>query len=258
MAPMAEISSYDDLLRFLNNAPSALQDRWAIAIAARLASRSLPYVFSPVPDRRQLRSELVLLIVRAIFVCWAVDNFRIHKMATEAVIVANHLKKNAISFDHPLYNSIIAASDAAASLFDNSDTRVSAGNCAFSLAGIIDTRILWTSIELDCLFLDEHKNVYDASHTLTSQPLWLTESPTKWDDEWVQGARCLLALEPTYQVWIDWYNRRIEGHAAAFDIPGDLDRTHDKAILARLADATDDDFWGKGATYVNTTLQGWN
>jgi hypothetical protein len=258
---MAGISSHEDLVRFLNKSPPEKQDRWAITIAARLALRSLPYVFSPVPDPRQLRSDLVLLAMRAVFVCWAVDNFPVHKMAHEAVIVADRLRKNAIGFDHPRYNSVvdaaIAASDAAASRFKNSDTRISAADCAIFLEGIIGRRTIWTSVELDCLFLDEHKNVDDASRDLTSKPLWLNENPTEWDAVWIEGARYLLSLDHTYRVWIDWYDRRIEGHDAAFDIPGDTDRVEDKAILVRLADATEEDFWDKGATYVNTTLQRW-
>jgi hypothetical protein len=75
--------------------------------------------------------------------------------------------------------------------------------------------------------------------------------------EWASVSKRLYALDPTYDVWLNFYDRRILGEVSAFDIPGDTDRTEDKAILARLADATDQDFWGKGATYVNTTLQSW-
>jgi hypothetical protein len=59
------------------------------------------------------------------------------------------------------------------------------------------------------------------------------------------------------QVWIDWYERRIRGEIASFDIPNDTNRIEDKKILRRLAEATDEDFWGKGHEYVNATLKGW-
>jgi hypothetical protein len=67
----------------------------------------------------------------------------------------------------------------------------------------------------------------------------------------------LADIDPNYSVWIDWYERRIRGERAAFDIPGDKGRIEDKRILRRLAEATDEDFWGKGHEYVNATLKGW-
>ena len=67
----------------------------------------------------------------------------------------------------------------------------------------------------------------------------------------------LLSLDRNYSVWIDWYERRIRGERAAFDIPGDKRRTEDKNILRQLAEASDEDFWDKGNHYVNATLKGW-
>ncbi|MCB2015421.1 MAG: hypothetical protein KDE67_11055 [Sphingobium sp.] len=74
---------------------------------------------------------------------------------------------------------------------------------------------------------------------------------------WDRAAARLLSREPSFQLWANWFDRRIKGERAAFDIPGDKGRREDKAILIRLAEATDKDFWGKGAQHVNTTVQGW-
>jgi hypothetical protein len=130
---------------------------------------------------------------------------------------------------------------------------------AESRAGALSHAAIWASIEHDSRSLTKflHSDLAGAAHHVTGSRLWQTSEGTVWRDAWQFATTRLLTLDPTYQVWIDWYNRRIEGHDAAFDIPGDSNRTEDKAILARLADATNEDFWDKGATYVNTTLQRW-
>jgi hypothetical protein len=123
----------------------------------------------------------------------------------------------------------------------------------------IETAIftIWMNVSRDCYLLLDRDKSASSSRMLTATDLWPSGGREGLNGIWQNAAGRLLARNSTYQVWIDWYSRRIEGHDAAFDIPGDTDRTEDKAILARLADATDEDFWGKGATYVNTTLQSW-
>lgn len=74
---------------------------------------------------------------------------------------------------------------------------------------------------------------------------------------WRDGISSLLKNWPDFGVWSDWFDRRISGQRAAFNISGDDFHNEDRTILLRLADATDEDFWGKGALHVNTTLQGW-
>lgn len=96
----------------------------------------------------------------------------------------------------------------------------------------------------------------DAQQFLSEEPLWQSRIDYV-EARWRRASNTLSSLDPSWEVWIDWYQRRLLGEEAAFDIPGDTDRKEDKAILARLADATDEDFWGKGAHHVNTTLQGW-
>jgi hypothetical protein len=92
---------------------------------------------------------------------------------------------------------------------------------------------------------------------MTRRSLWLGQPPKDWMAEWNAIIEKLLGIDPNYSVWIDWYERRIRGERAAFDIPGDKGRIEDKKILRRLAEATDEDFWGKGHEYVNATLKGW-
>ncbi len=58
-------------------------------------------------------------------------------------------------------------------------------------------------------------------------------------------------------MWIDWYERRIRGESAAFDIPHDIRRRESESILRRLANAKDEDFWDRGAEYANRELTRW-
>jgi hypothetical protein len=133
----------------------------------------------------------------------------------------------------------------------------SRGSYFVSEAYDIDSPTRWLAVSDDCGWISDHRSVKNASVSLIQKQLWIGETTDTSVLSWQHVVAQLSLNNSTYQVWIDWYNRRIEGHDAAFDILGDTDLVYDKAILARLANATDEDFWGKGATYVNTTLQRW-
>ncbi len=92
---------------------------------------------------------------------------------------------------------------------------------------------------------------------LTIRNLWSGQPAKWWTDEWLKLTNYLIDIDPNYSVWTDWYNRRIRGERAAFDIPGDKNRKEDKLILRRLVEATDHDFWGKGHEFVNAELTRW-
>jgi hypothetical protein len=130
-------------------------------------------------------------------------------------------------------------------------------NTVFNSIFLAAYSAFWAFTNHDCNWLSNETDPRLVSRRLTHEPLWPVGEPERWSEAWHYAAAGLHDLKQGYDVWIDWYNRRIRGERASFDIPGDSDRTEDKAILARLADATDEDFWGKGATYVNTTLQRW-
>jgi hypothetical protein len=118
-------------------------------------------------------------------------------------------------------------------------------------------RAFWQSVTADCDWLNDKNYTEHASGELTRMLLWPSAQPTNWYRGWGVLVHQLRSLDPNYSVWIDWYERRIRGERAAFDIPGDKGRIEDKKILRRLAEATDEDFWGKGHEYVNATLKGW-
>lgn len=270
---MVEIASAEDLRKWLEDKPRD----WARLIAARTALRVLPYAFrQPTNDERF--PEFGISLFRAAAISWAARNFPAHDMRKTADAAANAaalyegfavgaVANAATNHDNVLVSVTDAFDEATAAYnaitsatYSTADPAAAAYNTAdfanHTYAATAPTAI-WRALSADCDWLDQQDDTKAAARRLTREKLWLTPAPEGLHRIWQDGAVRLRALDPSFQVWIDWYDRRIRGERAAFDIPGDKNRVEDKKILARLADATDEDFWGKGVEYVNTTLQGW-
>ena len=230
---MVKITSREELEQWLEDKPRD----WARVIAARVALRALPYAFDRYVTAGWIAKDSLMLF-RATVIAWAARSFPACNMAAAAKAA------NAASTAN-LPNNAAKVANAA-------NLAVYAANVARAAA---DASV-WTTISHDCNWL-ESAGDGDASRRLTQVVLWPAKEVAGWSAAWDSAAKRLRQLDQGYDVWIDWYERRIKGYDEAFDIPGDKDRTEDKAILRRLADATDKDFWGKGATHVNTTLQSW-
>ena len=267
---MAHITSREQLEDWLKDKP----DDWKQIIASRAGQRALPYSFVPgTPDEWVLTYSLVPF--RSTLMSWSACNhadYPIRKAFDVFGDVSNMAAQEAINFDDSrAYSSIYASGHAASAVYPWSEFDQERGindvlelwgpqnrlmGCLSNAVAYAEMAVgshVMRSIHHDCNWLESA----NASDGLGSVALWKADPPYGWNEAWVSAANRLLALDPTYRVWIDWYNRRIEGHYAAFEIPDDTGRVQDKAILARLANATNEDFWDKGATYVNTTLQGW-
>lgn len=267
------ITSREELEEWLKDKPT----EWAQVIAARAALRALPYAFARNVGYNW-DAVLSLSLIRASAISWGYSNFPTYTMATaandaifaaqaaNAAVNASHGSNSANITNAAAYavnsaaNAAIAAHASNATNAANAAAR--AANAASYAARAADApfpaiSIIWANINHDCDQLASDSYLSSAARRLTHEPLWPHSEPADCYDTWAYATARLSALNISYGVWIDWYNRRIEGHDAAFDIPGDYDRSEDNAILACLADATNADFWGKGATYVNTTLQSW-
>jgi hypothetical protein len=228
---------------------------YAQVIAARVALRVLPYAATNRFADQRIASSLLTLF-RATIISWASRNFPAHEMRKGAYAAANAsaVFSTASAADSGAYATSYAAVYAAADLGAYTATDVATYSAAYAKA---DTATFWNNLSADCDWLAKSSDPVTDARRLTHEPLWPRGAPEGWDATWQDGKARLLDLGPSYKVWTDWYDRRISGNNASFDIPGDTSRVEDKAILARLADATNEDFWGRGATYVNTTLQNW-
>ncbi len=249
------IDSSEELEEWLKDKPTD----WAQVIAARVALRVVPYAFTKsVIAIRALFHGLALF--RATVISWGARNLPDHDM-TNAANAASYSVRVAYAASFAEAFAADAAFDATNAIAIAVDAANAAANAARNASGTAHVRAgndaIWENISADCRWLADSNNDASAACLITREPLWPRSSKIIWPVQKNDAVTRLLAFDPTYQVWIDWYNRRIEGHDAAFDIPGDTNRIEDKKILARLADATNEDFWEKGATYVNTTLQGW-
>lgn len=127
----------------------------------------------------------------------------------------------------------------------------------FVAPNYLSHQVLWHTIDADCKWLAQHIDPGGAARIITRRSLWFGPLPQPWKQHWDQLRDLLLEIDQNYTVWVSWYERRIRGENAAFDIPGDTGRKEDKAILRRLAEATDEDFWSKGYKHVNAELTRW-
>jgi hypothetical protein len=120
--------------------------------------------------------------------------------------------------------------------------------------------VAWKFVQAELQILQSlniKRTVAEAIQMMLGEPLWPFGQNIYSESLWIKIPPKLNRIDSNFVVWIDWYERRIRGEQAAFDIPGDKGRIEDKKILRRLAEATDEDFWGKGHEYVNATLKGW-
>ena len=257
---MVEITSHKDLEIWLEGKPV----EFAQVIAARAALRALPYSL--------LRKELIdvkinhanIVFRDAIGVVTKFINIVHNEEAHQSVA-----RKFLVNAAHELHDIPVGTTfrPEVAAL-----TSLRAVNAAIQLPAAVvrdytamvysacvafdDQTDAWRAVSADAEWLN-NRATRSATHRFDTSELWHGEQPSNLALMMSSIQNRLLALDPTYQVWIDWYNRRIKGEDAAFDIPGDINRTEDKGILIKLADATDEEFWGKGAEYVNSTLQSW-
>jgi hypothetical protein len=230
----------------------------AQAVATRAALRVLPSAFD-IKRAAQPSNGLALALFRATSISWAARNFPAHA-STDAAFAAYSAAQNAAR------NAANAAARASASAaaYAAAHAAVYAADAAYAAyvavyaADATDAAAsLWNNLSADCDWLEKSTDPVTDTRRLTHEPLWPRGAPEGWHAAWDNGKARLLALDSSWQVWTDWYDRRISGNRAAFDIPGDTNRIEDKKILVSLADATDDNFWGKGYLHVNTTLGRW-
>jgi hypothetical protein len=257
---LRNIQSPDDLDEWLGDKPG----EWAVGIALRAAIRVLP--ITDFLMKEWLRVHAISLL-RAIIIVWSGDHFSYFTRRD-----ASEKLSKALSAGRKKY--AVYAANAAASIYrvlhlteelesipvglKISSAINPAYACADAALGSANADLLQDSVIADCRWLENQKVDQESKLKFLRSPLWpATRLPLALRKNWHSFTKKFLEIDPNFDVWIDWYERRIRGEIASFDIPGDKRRVEDKKILRRLAEATDEDFWGKGHEYVNATLKGW-
>jgi hypothetical protein len=257
---------------------------WGQVIAARAALRAFPYLNDASTEwqKNQISGPL-----RALLVSWTARNapsIKLNPGAAKAAAIAADLtvrkpkRKNntnvVLAIDaaylaalsttmvsiRNVSQAVKSSAEAAANFVHNEHQDVDNLEIVSDFPNNIHGMVLgsmWKDVSDDCHWLASEGKPKQAARRLANRKLSLSGYSIAWDKEWKKLESQLLSINPNYSVWIDWYERRIRGERAAFDIPGDKGRIEDKKILRRLAEATDEDFWGKGHEYVNATLKGW-
>jgi hypothetical protein len=259
-----------ELQDWLGKRPNA----WAQSIAMRAALRSLPFLnFAPDPWLKRY----TFYALRPLLITWSAQNFPKLDWSNLAadIVNADQLEDAALEsekFESPVDYVVLAAVNAAQSLevrFGPPSTEVNTVDTVSMADGAIEAAQklgfelqmapsdVWEQMIVDKRWLEDNIGKRSATRIFSRRSLGLGHVPRELGNIWYQLSARLLTIDPNYAVWIDWYERRIRGERAAFDIPGDKGRAEDKKILRRLAEATDQDFWGKGHEYVNATLKGW-
>jgi hypothetical protein len=268
---------------------------WAAVSAARTAIRAIPFGVLAAHDDHKVIGYL-LPVFRFCIMSWAASNISRYdfsrsayfasgemlsdqqsgnsafvetaKSAVEAIEAAHYKRdwEEEPEFGHTVIYSAAEclnyARSAATSAIDKymlSKFKSGVNHETLDEARSLIADALFDAIGTDGRWLSAHPESSKAARRLTARKLWLKGPPRLWLEIWEDSKRRLFesAYLENYSVWIDWYERRIRGERAAFDIPGDKGRIEDKKILRRLAEATDEDFWGKGHEYVNATLKSW-
>lgn len=257
---------------------------WGQIIASRAAMRSFPYLDHA---KDEWLRDCGLAPFRALLISWLANNAPNLLLQTRAVAAAANAADRAaktksysgsisstlatdsmylaaLSADNGTPDNVVQAvkssAEAAANFVHLEHPDVDRLDFAAEFpddpAGHI-LKQMWQAVSDDCNWLNRAREHKYAAQQLSLIELWSVEPLYRWMGDWWHLSSRLLNIDPNYSVWIDWYERRIQGERAAFDISGDKNLLENKKILRRLAEATDEDFWGKGHEYVNATLKGW-
>lgn len=288
---MVEIRSREDLEQWLEDKPRD----WAQTIALRAALRALPFISSASSEWLTTYAPTVLRSIAVAWCARSNPAHDIAESAYRAVCAAADASSYVtVTIDPvPNYEPAAAGSAAAAvsfateacfagiapSAFSRDDATNHAGFAALYAADAAsaaatyaasavtfdDTAVtfsanatadaFWNAIDADCIWLIN--NPQDGARTLSTLSLWSRPPPSHFFAAWADLQQKMLAVDVTNSIWIEWFDRRIKGDSAFFDIPGDKDGQEDQKIQLQIVEATDQDFWSKGTNIVNDTLQGW-
>ena len=266
------IRNRDDLRDWLEDKPA----NWAQVIALRAALRALPYIAQS--SDHWLRS-FALLPFGALITSWMqlVD----HSLFVRSDENRANARFGGPTFDFEAYKKEPIAASAADASYHSADAQSTSihvrsdcikgvSKAAEAFRAVSDlhftigekgdqtAKTLWKCVEIDCLGLAKSSSSRRAKVAqATRRKLWSGHLPKNLPCQWESFAPKLRAIDPNYSVWADWYDRRLGGKGAAFNIPGDKGRSEDRKILHRLAEASNEDFWDKGHEHVNATLTRW-
>jgi hypothetical protein len=255
---VTEIDSPEKLEAWLEDKPAT----WSAAIALSIALRVIPLACNP---KHHSDSTLLLPLISVVFRCvalsWIARNLPTPDNVAEASEAARfaayeagagHLPGTAYDVARTAAYAASAASTAysthsvAGATYLIADDKVTAGaanaaadfgSAAARAFGAADN--IWNVISNHCSYLEEPNRGssyrVDEFHT---QPLWGAGRPDWFDAEWRISRETLAEAGQGFDVWINWFQRRIDGRATGFDLPTDAD-----AEISRRLITASNDWW---------------
>jgi hypothetical protein len=248
-----ELKSKNDLKMWLNDKPVD----WAQVVAIRSALRGLPYAIADV--EKGWMQQYAMLIVRAALVTWSARYFddgamdrAVHE-AAEAMYSSSTSAAIMATSKSPQF-SAYSAMRAASRSTGHARVALASRDAAVEAISTLDS---WEAVSADCRWLEVRSDQKLAAFHLNTLALWQIDQPQAWLSKWRDAVHRLVEIFPHYKVWVNWYELRLKGAKSAFYVPVNASDMGNEKILSRLAQASEVEFWGKGSTYVNTTLQEW-
>ena len=210
-----KISSREELEKWLQSLPSE-QGRWvAVAIAARAALRVVPLVATETNfgglGFGELAFETFVMTaparVMAKYPSHADDLTAYAGEHAFSLILPQTAATHALDAAFAAFATVYAqraTAEAAAGV--HAAARAADAAHSHKITYVTYDGDIWSSTSLDADFIASG----GTSQALASLPLWPNGDP-KWAEGWWTDLWGGLPGENDWQVWIDWYNRRLEG-----------------------------------------------
>ena len=168
------------------------------------------------------------------------DTFTARDTATAAAAYVSIAAANAVrDAADDAYAAANAARDAAANAAAAGDAR--------------DARdATWANIGVDADRLEAFHDQESAHLALLADPLWPVPQTEVFPRRWQVLQAELVARNEDWDVWINWYERRLDGQPTDFDLPPDAD----EALVGKIA-LQGNNFWNREPALVNADIKAW-
>ncbi|SDU14828.1 hypothetical protein SAMN05428979_1925 [Stappia sp. ES.058] len=210
----------------------------AVALASRAALRVLPIVGRGKAASEKTVDTLFLPLLRATTLAWLFVDDRNHARVNRAA-AADAARAAADAAAPYASAAAFAAADAAAA-----DAYASADAAAYAAAYASAAAFAADAADAAAAALKSDREAIETgvpALDLARRQLWPGNIPEDLAGNWRELRKGLLALDPNWSVWTDWYDDRLAGRPA--DLEFDIAR-------ANLPEA----LWDKGAKAVNAEL----
>ena len=253
---MAEIKNEEDLKQWLIGRPVEVSR----VIALRCALRVLPLINKGLETTEQFgyqaARDKLLPVFRAYSSVLAVSLFPnmaenltpfvLSPLSANIVAVAVASSESVSStanlvvssaFDADCTRSALTLDSAAATAAATASASARATHVGGFAASLAEAGI-WRAIEMDCGVLERGS----STGNLANSQLWPLGQPDWFVNSWAELRTLLTSLGDDWQVWLDWFQRRIEGTVV------------DEKLESRRVLIPDQD-WLKGPAHVNALIR---